>query len=46
MANDPAYTPDRLRRWMTAPHPPMETVQLDRRQIENIQAYIDSLRGK
>lgn len=44
MANDPTYTRDRLRRWLMDPHPPMETIQLSRRQIENIQAYIDSLR--
>ncbi|MHA1113620.1 MAG: c-type cytochrome [Alphaproteobacteria bacterium] len=44
MANDPAYTRDRLRRWLMDPHPPMENIHLSRRQIDDIQAYIDSLR--
>lgn len=44
IANDPAYTDARLRGWLHEPHPPMPKIELDRRSIENIIAYIRSLK--
>jgi len=36
---DPAWT----KAWLTAPHPPMEGIQLSRREIDDIVAYLQSL---
>jgi mono/diheme cytochrome c family protein len=44
LAKDPAVTPDRLRGWLVAPHPPMPDMSLSRREIESIVSYIESLR--
>lgn len=44
IANDPAYTDARLRGWLHEPHPPMPKFELDRHSIENIIAYIRSLK--
>lgn len=44
IANDPAYTDARLRGWLHDPHPPMPKFELDRRTIDNIIAYIRSLK--
>lgn len=44
MATDPAYSDDRLRGWLHDPHPPLPKFELDRRRIENILAYIRSLK--
>ncbi|MDJ0942373.1 MAG: cytochrome c [Kiloniellales bacterium] len=43
MAEDPAYTEDRLRSWLWAPHPPMPDFDLSRFEIESLVAYIKSL---
>jgi mono/diheme cytochrome c family protein len=45
MANDPAYTPGRLKGWLIEPHPPMPNLNLTRREIDAIVAYIRSLRN-
>ena len=44
IANDAAYTDTRLRGWLHEPHPPMPKFELDRRSINNIIAYIQSLK--
>ena len=43
MATDPAYTEERLRSWLWAPHPPMPDFDLSRFEIESLVAYIKSL---
>ncbi len=43
MASDPAYTEERLRSWLWAPHPPMPDFDLSRFEIESLIAYIKSL---
>ncbi len=44
IANDPRYTDARLRAWLHDPHPPMPKFEIDRRTIENIIAYIRTLK--
>ncbi len=44
MANDPAFTEARLRNWLTDPHPPMPKLDLNRYTINDIVAYIQSLK--
>ncbi len=44
IANDAAYTDERLRGWLHDPHPPMPKFELDRRRIEDIIAYIRTLK--
>ncbi len=46
IANNPLKTPDKLRNWLIAPHPPMPNFNLSRRAIDNIIAYLASLKGK
>lgn len=46
LANDPARTPVRLRAWLTDPHPPMPNLGLSRIEIEDVIAYIGSLRAR
>ena len=46
IANDPKRTDDRLRTWLADPHPPMPNPGLSRLQIENVIAYLASLRTK
>ena len=46
IANDPMRTDDRLRAWLTNPHPPMPNPGLSRLEIENVIAYLASLRKK
>jgi mono/diheme cytochrome c family protein len=45
IADDPERTPERLRAWLTDPHPPMPKLPLTRQEIDAILAYLDSLRG-
>jgi len=42
MANNPAYTESRLRRWLFKPHAPMPDIALTKNQIEDVIAYIRS----
>lgn len=44
VANDPSKTPDKLRAWLSNPHPPMPNFNLSRPEIDNIIAYLESLR--
>ncbi len=45
MADDPAsYSPDKLREFLHRPHYPMQQFNLSNRDIENILAYLASLR--
>lgn len=44
VANDPTVSPDGLRGWLAAPHPPMPDLNLSRLEIESIVSYIESLR--
>jgi mono/diheme cytochrome c family protein len=46
VANDPAKTSSFLRTWLTDPHYPMPNLELSRRQIDDLVAYIESLRGE
>lgn len=46
IANDPARTPARLRGWLAAPHPPMPDLKLSRTQIDDVMAYLESLKRK
>jgi len=46
IANDPKRTDDRLRTWLADPHPPMPNPGLSRVEIENVIAYLASLRTK
>lgn len=36
-------TPDELRGWLAAPHPPMPDFDMTRQEIEDIVAYLESL---
>lgn len=36
-------TPDELRGWLAAPHPPMPDLALTRQEIEDVVAYLASL---
>jgi mono/diheme cytochrome c family protein len=44
LLNDDLRTSDEIRGWLAAPHPPMPDFDLTRQQIENIVAYLESLR--
>ncbi len=43
MARDPELSPEALRAWLWAPHPPMPDLDLTRVEIESLVAYIESL---
>jgi len=45
LANDDSYTDTRLKAWMMDPHPPMPNLDLTNREIENLLAYIKSLKA-
>lgn len=45
IAADPAQTPDRLRLWIADPHGRMPNLNLTRIEIENVIAYIRSLKS-
>lgn len=45
MAND-GRTADDLRLWLSDPHPPMTSLDLTRGEIEDIVAYLESLRAR
>jgi mono/diheme cytochrome c family protein len=46
IANDPMRTEKRLRTWLSDPHPPMPNPGLSRVEIEDVIAYLASLRTK
>jgi mono/diheme cytochrome c family protein len=45
IAEKPGQTEDRLTGFMLNPHPPMPQVQLTRRELDDLAAYILSLQG-
>ena len=45
IARDPNKTPDYLRAFLAEPHEPMPPLVLDRRQIEDVIAYIATLQA-
>jgi len=44
VANDPNFTMDGLRAWLSDPHPPMPSLTLTNEEIDALMAYIASLR--
>jgi mono/diheme cytochrome c family protein len=46
IAEDPERSEDWLRAWLAAPHPPMPDLNLTRREIDHIVAYLKSLEGE
>ena len=46
IANDPVKTNTYFKTWLTNPHYPMPNVELSRRQIDDLVAYIESLRAE
>ena len=46
IARNPATTPDGLRTFIQAPHPPMPNFSLSRKQLDEVTAYIMSLRPR
>lgn len=44
IANDPLFTEDGIRAWLADPHPPMPNLNLSRLEVEQIVAYLRSLR--
>ena len=44
IANDAAFTEDRLRGFLNRPHPPMPPLQISRNDIESFVAYFRTLR--
>ena len=44
LLGDRQRTEDELRGWLAAPHPPMPDFALSRQEIEDITAYLQSLR--
>lgn len=46
LARDPAETDERLRTFLTRPHPPMPNIELSRQQIADVVSYIESLSGQ
>ncbi len=45
IANDPNFTEDGIRAWLSDPHPPMPNLNLNRVEIDRIVAYLQSLRN-
>jgi len=43
LLGDGRRTPDELRGWLAAPHPPMPDFNLSRAEIEDIVAYLQSM---
>lgn len=46
LLGDGQRTPDELRGWLAAPHPPMPDFDLSRQEIEDIVAYLQRLAGQ
>ncbi len=46
LAHQARTNPTWTKAWLTAPHPPMEGIQLSRREIDDIVAYLQSLPSK
>ena len=46
IAKDPAETPERLRGWLSQPHPAMPDLMLTRDENDDLVAYLTSLKGE
>jgi len=46
LAEQARTNPSWTKAWLTAPHPPMEGIQLSRREIDDIVAYLQSVPSK
>jgi cytochrome c len=46
IADKPGQTEDKLKTFMLSPHPPMPQVQLTTHDLDNLAAYILTLKGK
>ena len=46
IADDPDTTPGGLATWLSDPHPPMPKLQISRPDIDDLVAYILSLKGE
>lgn len=46
VANNPEITPERLRAWLTSPHPVMPDFGLSRFEVESLVAYLKSLEDR
>lgn len=46
IAASPAGEPERMRRFLADPHPPMPPMQLGRGDVEDLVAYVASLRAR
>ncbi len=44
VARHPKFSPDRLKVWLSDPHPPMPKLDLSRRSIDDLIRYIGSLK--
>lgn len=44
IANDPGRAPSAQRAWLSSPHPPMPNLALTRGEIDDIVAYLETLR--
>lgn len=44
VARHPDFSPDRLKVWLSDPHPPMPKLDLSRQSIDDLIAYIGSLK--
>ena len=44
VARHPEFSPDRLKVWLSDPHPPMPKLDLSRQSIDNLISYIRSLK--
>lgn len=44
IANDPAKSRSSIELWLADPHPPMPKLSLTRKQIDDLTAYIESLK--
>ena len=46
IANDAQRPATRLRRWLADPHPPMPNMRLSKKEIDDLVAYLESLKSK
>ena len=46
IANSPDRTRPTLKAWLTNPHPPMPNLNLTNKEINDVIAYLESLRGQ
>jgi cytochrome c len=45
VAHDPKMTDERLHGFLNRPHPPMPNIELSRQQIEDVVAYLETVRA-